>query len=150
MICPFVQSRLSAYLDSELGGQEMLRVQAHIRECPACAAEIEELRALKRMMASMADPSEPPVGFEEKLLQQIATPSPRRSTPALPWGRMIAVTGVAAALTWLAMSITLAGKPASEPTPNSVAFEVKRDQAFMSGADSFGGSNVMTVGLGGR
>jgi anti-sigma factor RsiW len=35
---------LSAYLDGELSPEQAQRVERHVRECPMCAAELEQMR----------------------------------------------------------------------------------------------------------
>jgi hypothetical protein len=44
--CWQVRRQLSAFHDSELPVGEQIAVQAHLRECPACAAELSEMDAL--------------------------------------------------------------------------------------------------------
>ena len=51
--CRRVNSLLSAYLDAELTGVEMLEIRAHTDACASCRAEIESLRATKRLLSSL-------------------------------------------------------------------------------------------------
>jgi hypothetical protein len=44
--CREIRRRLSAFHDGELPVGEQIAVQAHVRECPACAAEMRELDEL--------------------------------------------------------------------------------------------------------
>lgn len=44
--CRKIRRRLSAFRDGELPVGEQIAVQAHVRECPACAAEMRELDEL--------------------------------------------------------------------------------------------------------
>jgi anti-sigma factor RsiW len=57
--------RLDAYHDGELSPAERSDVEAHLRDCPSCAAE---LAAIRRMLGAFADttPREP---SHEQLLQ---------------------------------------------------------------------------------
>ena len=48
---------LSAFVDGELPPQQALEVERHLASCPACAAEIADLRALA---AALAVPEPPP------------------------------------------------------------------------------------------
>lgn len=148
MNCSSVSSRLSAFVDAELTGAEMLLMQEHLRHCDDCAVELEELRSLKRMMSGLFTP-EPPKDFENRLMEAVAK---RPAVPLLPWGRMVAATGLAATLTWILIANLGQAKPKIEASqsPPSMAFEVKRDQAFVAGTDPMGGSPVMTAGFGGR
>ena len=44
--------RLSAYVDAEAGAAEGRAIEAHVATCPACAGELAELRALRRLFAA--------------------------------------------------------------------------------------------------
>jgi len=44
--CSFVRRRLSAFHDGELTIREQIAVEAHLRECPQCRAEVAQLRAV--------------------------------------------------------------------------------------------------------
>jgi len=60
MNCKTVESRLSAYIDRELGGDELLQIRAHLSSCKSCREEAEGLKALKMLLGSVQcpDPSE--------------------------------------------------------------------------------------------
>jgi anti-sigma factor RsiW len=48
-------SRLSEYLDNELAPAERAALDAHLRECPACRATLDELRAVTARAHALAD-----------------------------------------------------------------------------------------------
>lgn len=50
---------LSAYLDTELSSEEMAEVRSHLEGCPDCRAELEELRATRRLLSSLEGPDLP-------------------------------------------------------------------------------------------
>lgn len=50
------QNRLSAYLDRELDSREHERVRAHLVECAACRAELEELSRVVALVRELPDP----------------------------------------------------------------------------------------------
>jgi len=52
--CRKVSGLLSAYLDQELTGEEMLAVRAHLGGCPLCRSEHQSLSDTKRLLASLA------------------------------------------------------------------------------------------------
>src|SRR5437667_8055050 len=54
MNCERVRSLIDAYSTDELDLAAALDVEEHLRQCPACAADLESLRALRR---TVADPS---------------------------------------------------------------------------------------------
>jgi anti-sigma factor RsiW len=66
MNCKSVESRLSAYIDRELGGDELLEIRAHLSCCPACREEAEGLKSLKMLLGSVPCP-EPPDGLCDRL-----------------------------------------------------------------------------------
>lgn len=53
-------SLLGAYHDGEAPPEAAAEVEAHIRQCPECAAELGRLRALSRMLSSASRPEMPP------------------------------------------------------------------------------------------
>lgn len=54
MSCDQVQN-LSPLLDGELSAAEADRVQLHVTSCAVCAAELDELRAVSRLMFAARD-----------------------------------------------------------------------------------------------
>ena len=80
MNCRRVSSLLSAYLDAELTGSEMLEIRAHLDGCPACRAEHRTLRETKHLLASLALQT-PRQDFEPLLRAQVE----RASHPAGRW-----------------------------------------------------------------
>ena len=51
--CASVQASFSSYMDSTVGGHEMLGIAAHLRDCPVCAQEFAAARALQETLTSM-------------------------------------------------------------------------------------------------
>src|SRR4051794_30112633 len=47
------EQRIAAYHDGRLDDAAAAQVEAHVRDCAACAAELRELEALSQMMASV-------------------------------------------------------------------------------------------------
>ena len=43
---------LDAFVDGELTSDEMIQVQAHLDECPACQAYVDDALAIRRTMRS--------------------------------------------------------------------------------------------------
>jgi len=66
MNCKSVQNHLSAYLDRELGGDELLQIRAHMSVCRDCRSEADGLRALKSLLGGIHCP-EPPENLAERL-----------------------------------------------------------------------------------
>ncbi len=66
MKCKETSERLDAYLDGELAPREALAVQAHLRECPRCAAELQELQRLSEAVQSL-EGIVPPSDFSRRV-----------------------------------------------------------------------------------
>lgn len=97
-----IEQQLSAYLDGELTPAEMAGVRAHLAECDACRAELEELRAGKDLLGRLRA-MEPPRGFEASLLARVSQPS-RRSWFAWPRPAM-ALAAVSLAVVLVAVPV---------------------------------------------
>lgn len=68
MNCRFISSRLSAFIDRELDLFEYARVAEHVEKCLRCREELEEIRAIKRRIASLPE-CLPPADFQKRLLE---------------------------------------------------------------------------------
>ncbi|MBX7132787.1 MAG: zf-HC2 domain-containing protein [Fimbriimonadaceae bacterium] len=143
MNCRTAQNIVSAYVDGELCGTEMLNLRSHLMVCKACAAEVEELKAVKRVMGAQPE-VEVPAGFEDRLVQFVlADEAPRRrETPV--W-RLALVSSFAAAACVLVVLQVFGRTTSAQPemtastTEQPIAFDVNRDMTYASGSDPFGG-----------
>jgi anti-sigma factor RsiW len=63
MNCTQAERYLSAYVDGELSGAEMLRVRDHVSRCAACGRELESLRQVKGLLRALPvqHPEEEPI-----------------------------------------------------------------------------------------
>jgi predicted anti-sigma-YlaC factor YlaD len=98
---------LGAYLDGELYGGQLHKVEAHLEECQNCQAEVQSLQTL-----SVALHSAPVPNFlaPERLAGNVALRLPR--TPAKPMSHRALEIGwwvapVGLILTWIFLSTTL-------------------------------------------
>ena len=64
-----VNEDLTALLDGELAGEERERVEAHLKECPACAAERDVLKAALGLMQVPA--IEPSADLRRRVLNAV-------------------------------------------------------------------------------
>jgi anti-sigma factor RsiW len=71
-------AKLDTYLDGELSSQEMLDLDAHLKTCTGCAAEVLHRVQLKRALKSAGQRFQPRPEFRQGLQQQIKS-KPRRS-----------------------------------------------------------------------
>lgn len=51
--------QLNAYYDGELAPEERSVIEEHVRQCPSCARELEQLRGLSRLFAAAQIPEIP-------------------------------------------------------------------------------------------
>lgn len=70
MDCRQVHEELSAYIDGVLEELVALQVEAHLRACPDCAAEAEELREVIGMVRALGD-IVPPEEFCSQVLARV-------------------------------------------------------------------------------
>ena len=84
---------LSAYLDGELKGRSLGRLEAHLARCAACRDELERLRAMDRVLDALEKPTAPD-GFENRLAARLAGETER----VVPIRRLVGVRRVVAAV----------------------------------------------------
>jgi hypothetical protein len=70
---------LSAYADGELQGEKLARVEAHLRTCPACQGELEQLGGLSSLLHQIPpmQPRTTPEGFNEAIRKRLGSPAGR-------------------------------------------------------------------------
>jgi len=157
MNCSNVSAKLSAYLDGEICGTEMMMIRSHLQYCPSCESELEEIQAIKRLMVALpgAEPSE---SLVERLKSRIAVESGVASTRA--WWLLPQIWVPAAAAVAIGLLVFTRQGQATPITPKldptnrmdrvvvetSPRFNAEFDQALQAGADPIGGSSpIMTV-----
>jgi hypothetical protein len=69
---------LNAYLDGELNGMRLIRVQAHLAECETCQAELEDLRNLSALLQETSSVVE--FTPTERFAAQVALRLPHRES----------------------------------------------------------------------
>ena len=82
--------KLEPYLDGELSAQEMQDMDAHVRECPACVADVLRHVQLKRAVQAAGRRFTPSVEFKRKMQQRLA---PRRRSLGI-WGWAVPVLAI--------------------------------------------------------
>lgn len=131
MNCDGVRALLSAYIDGELSGGELLRVEQHLRRCHWCAGEVDALRQTIALVASL-DEVEVPATFHPRLHERLVAMDPpvpvtlrtaqrRARRPA--FGRWATTAAAAAALVIGAAGLTRVMPPAlvAQPPQENVA-----------------------------
>lgn len=109
MNCRHVINSISAYVDGELTGAEMLEIRRHLNECPDCSQECDSIRQVKFSIArlrTMAPRPEFAVCIVQKL-DEVSIPPYERVLAGLfrfaarklsPVAAALAVSGVALAI----------------------------------------------------
>jgi Putative zinc-finger len=82
-------------------GAERAQALRHLAECPECRRAVEELTVVTDELLLLAPEHEPPVGFESRVLAQLAPARPRRSR------RFLVPIAAAAAAALAAVAIVL-------------------------------------------
>jgi len=146
MNCKAVQTRLSAYLDRELSGEELLEMRAHLFDCNDCSQEEKELRMLKAMLGGFEAPETPP-GLESRLRARVLGAS-REERPFWSPRSMIGAFALVAASSMLAtLALLTFGQQSAGVAPAkspNVASDVQRDQAYSTGLDATEGAPLIT------
>ena len=112
------EEELIAYRDGESSGREA--VAAHLKECPECARELEQIEAVLSALHTLPVP-EPGEDYGQRVWRQIAPQLPEKKAKwwkALFLPRRMAAFGVVAALIVLAF---FAGRVSKGPVPGGEA-----------------------------
>ena len=137
MNCKQAQLQIDGYIDQELGIRAMADMEAHLAECVDCRREANEARSLKMLLGGARE-VEPPVGFEDRLVQRVmrvAEPEPVRARPAFGW---IAFAGVTAAAITFAFLNRTPHESAIVSQEKSLAHEIGQDMVYTAGSDPLG------------
>lgn len=82
MRCSQAHRLLSAYLDQELAAQEREAVASHLKQCLACAGEIQALVETRRLLSQAPRFTAPP-GFCQRVLANL------EPAAVHPWGTVL-------------------------------------------------------------
>jgi predicted anti-sigma-YlaC factor YlaD len=114
-----VQEWLNAYLDGELAGWRLERVENHLAGCSECRTELEALRRLSHMVQQVPLPGSLPSA--ERFAAQVMLRLPRRqartnqgSMPQMGWylapAALLVAWAFLQAVSWLSTGIWTAGE----------------------------------------
>ncbi|HKQ52876.1 MAG TPA: zf-HC2 domain-containing protein, partial [Pyrinomonadaceae bacterium] len=85
MSCQETQQSLSLYVDDRLSLPVRAACDEHLRRCPVCRAELDEVRGLTRSLSALPRPVPPP-GFAASINNALfIEAAARRRQPALPF-----------------------------------------------------------------
>jgi anti-sigma factor RsiW len=115
MECNRASGLLSGLLDAALGPFERLRVSRHVAGCDACAAKLEELRAMQAAIRTNLPYHRAPPGLAARIGAALEREAPPASAvmASRPWFRWpafgMAGTGLAGAMAGVALTVLVLG-----------------------------------------
>lgn len=131
MNCRRVNGMISAYIDSELSGMDMMAVRRHLTECDECRREYESIIEVKRAFGALS-PKRPADGFTTRIfahLDEVSIPLHRRIISyvrqrlfVFPPKVKLATAGIAAAAVILSISSGYMGSHNIRTAENTVHF----------------------------
>lgn len=73
MTCKLYQTELSEYLDGELPAARVARLEAHLRVCPHCQGELQELSGISGYIRAASLELRVSQDFDRRVLRAVAT-----------------------------------------------------------------------------
>jgi anti-sigma factor RsiW len=130
MECERATVLLSGMIDSALGPIARFRVHRHVTGCNACAARLEELRAMQSAIRTKLPYHRAPPGLAARIGAALPHEEPPRAVR--PWFRMpafsLAGTGLAGALAGVALTVLVMGGQ-SDPSIGVIDSHIRSLQA---------------------
>ena len=83
--CESYAALLDAFAEGDLFTEDMLQVQKHLNDCPACQAYLDDLFTMRAAFPTIED-TEVPAGFADSVMAAVAA-HPRTAVPAEPVSR---------------------------------------------------------------
>ena len=120
--CEEYAALLDLYVDAELTAEEMQRVEAHLADCPACRAYVDDALTIRAAFADLEE-VEVPEGFADAVCAAIrAEAAPRKAAkkPPVRWSRVLAPLAACCAVVILLRFSPVNGKDAAAPMMKSV------------------------------
>ena len=99
--CENFAALLDPFIDGELSPEEMARVQAHLDECPACRAYVDDALAIRTAFPDVED-TELPEGFAESVMARVRADTPAQKQKNRPWLKALASLAACCAIVLLA------------------------------------------------
>lgn len=145
--CKEYTALLDPYVDGELSSPDMVRVQAHLAQCPACRSYVDDVFAIRAAFPDVEDTLVPD-GFAERVMTTIQAKAVRKRK-SIPWGKVLAPLAACLALvivlqnappsakdaakTESAMAVTSSASSSSSSASSSAIYD-KAKEAATAGA----------------
>lgn len=110
--CEQALELISAALDGELTPAERAALDAHLNECPACAALFDELAGHARLLRQLD--CQPPGDLTERILSRLPEQTPEKRSGLRRWARWGSLAACAALAIWAGTAL-----PGSAPKQTS-------------------------------
>ena len=144
MNCRHTLNCLSAYVDRELSGDQMIALRSHIERCPECKAEYESLTSLKSALAALPM-HEPPKGLEQDVIRMVRGLEPAHARTRLSWALLAATSVAAAALAVLTFNVFFGLTSEPDVVEGGAQFDAGADSAVVDPIDG-GHAPILPVG----
>ena len=125
--CEDFAALLDPFVDGELTPDEMARVQAHLDECPACRAYVDDALAIRAAFPDVED-AELPDGFAESVMARIQAEAAQKQT-SRPWLKALASLAACCAIVLLAAPM-FSGDAKTEAAPAAAAAAAPAERAM--------------------
>ena len=116
--CEDFVALLDPFVDGELTPDEMVRVQAHLDQCPACRAYVDDALAIRAAFPDAED-TELPDGFAESVMARIQAEAAQKQK-SRPWPKVLASLAACCAIVLLAAPV-FSGDAKTEAAPAAAA-----------------------------
>ena len=118
--CEEYAALLDLYVDAELTDEALQRVEAHLAECPACRAYVDDALAIRAAFADLEE-VEVPEGFADSVCAAIrAQAAPRKAKKTAHWGRTLASLAACCAVVILLRFGPVSNKDTAAPRMKSM------------------------------
>jgi anti-sigma factor RsiW len=137
MSCNTIQTKLSAYIDGEMSGSEMLLTRSHVNHCPRCQSELESLKSIQMVLRGLPVGPEPSPFLPSLMKQRVVA----RKRNRLRLGFMVAVP--VAALAAFAFIRPKAATNHVQDRDLVINRQLAKDQIYDAGNDSTSGASLV-------
>jgi hypothetical protein len=93
LTCTEVRDAAAEYALDVLDGSERSALAAHLLRCPACREEVESMRGVAIRLLELVPGTEPPLGFDRRVLSRVRDTAPAARPGWLPGRRGRALSG---------------------------------------------------------
>jgi len=114
MTCEESGQLIHAFADGELDLTKNLEMEAHLRECPACAHAQEEIRRLSSSMKDLSLRFTPSLSFEKRLRSAVRREAKEKPATRSRWRWSMAAASLAVILLAVWATVVILNRPSSD------------------------------------